>query len=233
VELRSGSTVKAVTPEAGGAFTGMVPVKLGSTPVTVTAYNAEDTPTAKTVTVVPRAYGERVGGLTDPEGDDDRAGQLPLCHRCGLQRRRLRPHRHGGLHRRRRGPLRRAHRGRRPEPVRRGPDLAPASTSTSAPRAATRWAPCPGPTWTRPRRGAPPWSLAERFRADGRIVKGTASTLQSLLTDAGKALAAGDKAAAVRHMEQFVKQAAGKVTDAAVRTLLERDGRAVVAGLKA
>ncbi len=48
-----------------------------------------------------------------------------------------------------------------------------------------------------------------------------------------RALAAGDKPAAIRHMDQFVKQVGAKVTDAAVRTLLERDGRAVIAGLRA
>jgi PKD repeat protein len=73
VEVRAGATTREVTP-SGGAFSASVPLALGSNTVTVTAYSADDVPTAKTVTVISRAFGTHVGGLTDPAGDDNGPG---------------------------------------------------------------------------------------------------------------------------------------------------------------
>ncbi|HYI20395.1 MAG TPA: PKD domain-containing protein, partial [Solirubrobacteraceae bacterium] len=74
VTLQVGATVVDVTPAADGTFSGSVPIALGSNQLTVTAYSAEDVPTAVTRSVVSRGFGTRVGGLVDPEGDDDGPG---------------------------------------------------------------------------------------------------------------------------------------------------------------
>jgi PKD repeat protein len=73
VQLRAGTAIEEVEPTAG-TFTATVPVQLGSNTINITAYNAEGVPTAATITVLSRGFGERVGGFTDPEGDDDGPG---------------------------------------------------------------------------------------------------------------------------------------------------------------
>ncbi|MET0684066.1 MAG: PKD domain-containing protein [Solirubrobacteraceae bacterium] len=74
VELQVGATVVEVTPAANGSFSGQVSLALGANQVNVTAFNADDVPTSVSRSVVSRGFGARIGGLTDPEGDDDGPG---------------------------------------------------------------------------------------------------------------------------------------------------------------
>ena len=74
VELQVGATVVDVTPAANGSFSGQVPLALGANQVNITAFNADDVPTSVSRSVVSRGFGARIGGLTDPEGDDDGPG---------------------------------------------------------------------------------------------------------------------------------------------------------------
>ena len=76
------------------------------------------------VTVV--AFGTRVGGFTDPAGDDNGPGTYVLSHQLRFNEGRVRPDRPRRLHRRRRRAVRRPDRGRCAQPVRRRPDLDPA-----------------------------------------------------------------------------------------------------------
>ena len=73
VVVAAGGQQQEVTP-SGGTFSASVPLLLGPNTITVTAYNAAGGSTARAVTVVSRAFGQLVGGLTDPEGDDDGPG---------------------------------------------------------------------------------------------------------------------------------------------------------------
>jgi arabinoxylan arabinofuranohydrolase len=76
-------------------------------------------------------------------------------------------------------------------------------------------------------------ALIDRFRAEGRLSKGAAAALRSQLAEVEAALAAGDTDGAVRSLEQFLTLARIQVKDRPVRTLLERDGRALIAALEA
>ena len=76
-------------------------------------------------------------------------------------------------------------------------------------------------------------ALVDRFRADGRLSKGAAGALRSQLSEVEAALAAGDTDGAVRSLEQFLTLVRIRVNDRPVRTLLERDARALIAALEA
>lgn len=73
VQIRVGTHITELTP-AGGTFTATVPLELGSNRINVSAYNADGVPAAESVTVLARAFGRRIGGLSDPAGDDNGPG---------------------------------------------------------------------------------------------------------------------------------------------------------------
>jgi hypothetical protein len=73
VLVRAGGRARTVSP-SGGAFSVSIPLDLGPNTITATAFNADGVPTTTSVGVISRAYGQLVGGLDDPTGDDDGPG---------------------------------------------------------------------------------------------------------------------------------------------------------------
>ena len=75
--------------------------------------------------------------------------------------------------------------------------------------------------------------LVDRFRATNRLSLKAYKQLSSVLTKARKAEANGDDGRAVRHLRTFVSRATDGtlVRDADVRSVLERDGNAVIGSL--
>ncbi len=71
VYVGTGATVQPVTPQ-GGAFEATVALERGGNQITVVAQGADGGTNMRQVTVV--AFGTRVGGFTDPAGDDKGPG---------------------------------------------------------------------------------------------------------------------------------------------------------------
>nr|WP_274387836.1 family 16 glycoside hydrolase [Salsipaludibacter albus] len=73
VDVRLGTQLWEVTP-TDGEFSVEVPVETGGNDLTVYAYAEDGTSTVATRSVMARNYGEFVGSLDDPAGDDDGPG---------------------------------------------------------------------------------------------------------------------------------------------------------------
>jgi glucan 1,4-alpha-glucosidase len=78
VYVGTGDDVQEIVP-SGGRFEATVDLARGGNVITVVAWGRDGGTASKQVTVV--AYGTRVGGLTDPAGDDDGPGTYvyPTC----------------------------------------------------------------------------------------------------------------------------------------------------------
>jgi glucan 1,4-alpha-glucosidase len=71
IYIGAGGNVQVVSPQAG-AFEATVPLALGGNKITVVAQAADGGTNMKQLTVV--SFGTRVGGFTDPAGDDNGPG---------------------------------------------------------------------------------------------------------------------------------------------------------------
>ncbi len=74
-----GDDVREVVPDADGQFATTVDLGRGGNVITVVAWSADGGTAMQQVTVV--SYGTRIGGFTDPAGDDDGPGTYvyPTC----------------------------------------------------------------------------------------------------------------------------------------------------------